>query len=1207
MSTSPEEQPAKKNDPRYEPLPRADKPKPAKDPNARQTFNGWLLLLMNILLALAVSTTLQLTINGVVEKEWRLLEPYSTLTFGFNVAVFTAIFSLIQAASNRWLFSALFCVSGVAFLGVVDIYKLMILNRPLLIRDFLLIKQLVTLMPSLTTALGGVLAGIGIGLITMLGVMWWSWRKQWLSAGPRYRVSVGALSVGFLIVLLFISAKTNTEYDPNALITNITWNQKENYERNGFLLAFTMNASQILHGVSKPSGYSEAAVASILDRYQNEERRHGKAAGCRGGEQPVNVILILAEAFWDPTRLPVKFNEDPIPFFRSLQKQWPSGNLTVPTFGGYTAKTEFEILTGLSLSFMPEISNPYTTYLSKSQAALPAVFRANGYRVLAVHPYQKSMWGRAHYFPFLGFEEFQDIESFKSPEYKGPFISDNMLASRIIEESKERAPYFMFAISMGSHAPYDYDYEPFTKGRLDVLSPMSENSRRMLRTYINAINQTDQALRRLVEHFSKVDQKTLIVFFGDHLPMLGTNNEVYREAGYLKRDGDFEKIMFDPPAVVWANYELPREDISRRSHFLYPYLIEKAGVRAPLAARVIAAQQRLNPQLQDKALSDQYWMLQYDLLFGKQHALKNEQIKYTDSSLFVKQIKELYSEAQQAPKTPEIVRFGPRVSAGLRKFDRLSNGDCAMWFQTHHAMEDAVVYLDGQPLATTAPNSELVSAVLPPRMIRKPGQYKLYLYNPKSKLRSNEVTLKILDETSATLSADLPSTKPLNLQITSWGPQHTRPGKPFNVQKDGTSALWFKVKNATPTMVVTFDGQPLPTDQATSGSLSALLKPDALKKAGLHEILIVDRVTSQSAPKVIFTVGEPPRPEPAAKMKEIKPAAPPPAPLIVNWGPQQTGPGKPFNVQKDGSSALWFKVKHATPTMVVTFDGKPLATDQAASGSLSALLKPAALKKAGRHEIQVVDRTSGQRSTKVVFTVGQAPKAEMTPAPTPKPAPRPPAPQLASWGPQQTLIGTPFNVQKDGSSAFWFKVKNAAPKMVVIFDGKPLATDHAASGSLSALLKPEALKKAGRHEIQVVDQATGQGTDKVIFSVVEAPKAEPANAAKAAPASAQPTPQIVSWGPRQTRAGEPFSRQPDGSSSIWFQVSDGTPATVVVFEGKPLKTFYRDASFLSANVPMEFLKKKGHYRLWLQNGPSTPKSREVVFEVTETQPANTPR
>ncbi|MFK4998743.1 hypothetical protein ACI2OX_19850 [Bacillus sp. N9] len=47
-----------------------------------------------------------------------------------------------------------------------------------------------------------------------------------------------------------------------------------------------------------------------------------------------NVIVVLAEALWDPLLLEnVEFAEDPIPYFRSLTERHSSGELLVHIYG----------------------------------------------------------------------------------------------------------------------------------------------------------------------------------------------------------------------------------------------------------------------------------------------------------------------------------------------------------------------------------------------------------------------------------------------------------------------------------------------------------------------------------------------------------------------------------------------------------------------------------------------------------------------------------------------------------------------------------------------------------------------------------------------------------------------------------------------------------------------------------------------------------
>ena len=49
----------------------------------------------------------------------------------------------------------------------------------------------------------------------------------------------------------------------------------------------------------------------------------------------------------------IKLLKDPIPNFRNLYENFSSGLVKVPTFGGGTVRSEFEMLTGLSIRIFP--------------------------------------------------------------------------------------------------------------------------------------------------------------------------------------------------------------------------------------------------------------------------------------------------------------------------------------------------------------------------------------------------------------------------------------------------------------------------------------------------------------------------------------------------------------------------------------------------------------------------------------------------------------------------------------------------------------------------------------------------------------------------------------------------------------------------------------------------------------------------------------
>lgn len=94
-----------------------------------------------------------------------------------------------------------------------------------------------------------------------------------------------------------------------------------NYEENGMLLGFILNTTYL--SVDKPDDYEKEVVNQIMNDTT-------PAYAVDPNFKP-NIIFVMSEAFWDPTLLKeVSFSEDPIPYFRSLQKDQTSGVMLSP-------------------------------------------------------------------------------------------------------------------------------------------------------------------------------------------------------------------------------------------------------------------------------------------------------------------------------------------------------------------------------------------------------------------------------------------------------------------------------------------------------------------------------------------------------------------------------------------------------------------------------------------------------------------------------------------------------------------------------------------------------------------------------------------------------------------------------------------------------------------------------------------------------------
>ena len=247
-------------------------------------------------------------------------------------------------------------------------------------------------------------------------------------------------------------------------------------------------------------------------------------------EKP-NIIIIMSESFWDPTSIEsLEFGTDPMPTVRKYQK----GEILSPTFGGGTSNVEFEALTGFSNMFLPPGSVPYQQYIKNELPALPRYLNGLGYETKAVHPYPKWFWNREQVYKHIGFEEFKDIDGFKDPFYKGPFVSDEQVTKTIIEQTEQtEEPVFTYAITMQNHTGYNSDKYPEYAVETHTPPEVDPVFNLLLRSYTQGISDADAALKQLIDYYETSDEPTLVVFFGDRLPAIGrTINSSNRPATY---------------------------------------------------------------------------------------------------------------------------------------------------------------------------------------------------------------------------------------------------------------------------------------------------------------------------------------------------------------------------------------------------------------------------------------------------------------------------------------------------------------------------------------------------------------------------------------------------------------------------------------------------------------------------------------------------
>ncbi|MFP2928201.1 sulfatase-like hydrolase/transferase [Pyxidicoccus sp. 3LG] len=533
-----------------------------------------LLLLASAVLVgvveLAIASFSQAGLHGVSERNpWAML---------LNVGVITAVAGLLWAATNRLGVSLALVATGLLFAASLHVRKLQLIGRPLLPWDFLAWRQVTSLAPTL---LPGARTFVAISLGLMLLVAGGFLVRAVVRAPPRHplrgrwRWRLAVVALAWLLCIGFEQHLPLHRALARVGVLHQIWDQRSNYQVNGLPLMMLWNWEGLR--LDPGSEYSEAQVLAALGTGGTREGAPAAATG-----EPIDVVIYMAESFWDPTRLAVPLSADPIPFVHALAASHSSGQLISPAFGGGTANAEFELLTGMSASFTPDGAFPYQHYLLRPVEALPSLFRAAGYHTVAIHPFHAWYWSRDVVYPLLGFDEFQSLADFPSARLEGPWVSDEEVVDRILQElSDERRASFVMAVTMSTHGPYNV--APTGAEEIEVLGKLSPDSRNVLGNYVHKLRQMDRALERLVRRLEARPRRTLLVLFGDHLPMLGPDYAVYREAGFLTEpwtDAQRER-MAEVPVVLWSNFPLAKQELHLSMGLFAPRILEAAGMRPP--------------------------------------------------------------------------------------------------------------------------------------------------------------------------------------------------------------------------------------------------------------------------------------------------------------------------------------------------------------------------------------------------------------------------------------------------------------------------------------------------------------------------------------------------------------------------------------------------------------------------------------------------
>ncbi len=481
-----------------------------------------------------------------------------------------------------------------------------------------------------------------------------------------------------IVALCFVSIPLVTKFLQNKQVLAAYFgNLQQGYYDYGFLYGF--GTSVFDRGMSKPLVYNEENVLSLVDETSEEST-------IKEDERP-NIVVVLLESFYDVSQIDfIETSEDPLPYSHSLEKEFSTGQLTVPVVGAGTCNTEFEVLTSMSCQFLGPGEYPQKTVLKDVDRceSVASALKSLGYSSHVVHNNGGNFYSRRNAFTLMGFDSFQSKEMLDITEYTpmGSWPTDDILigASQDAMDSTP-GPDMLYTITVGTHGDYPKVPYPNDQAIKVKCNGKSEELTNQWTYYINRAHEMDTFMKNYCESLASRDEKTIVIFFGDHLPTMG-----------LTEDEISTHDLYKTKYYIWNNFGMSKEDMELTSYQLVPRFLDRLGIHEGTVINYNECRTRDGVPVSSDEYKDGLRLLQYDLLYGEKYAYKGQDM-YPASNLImgVKDVvvermyrfdNEVHIYGQNFTKWSKVYVNGKKVATGYKSGqcltideDAVKNGD----------------------------------------------------------------------------------------------------------------------------------------------------------------------------------------------------------------------------------------------------------------------------------------------------------------------------------------------------------------------------------------------------------------------------------------------------------------------------------------------------------------------------------------------------
>jgi len=421
-----------------------------------------------------------------------------------------------------------------------------------------------------------------IAMPTIVSFVAWSSCSRTKTRVLTMVVKISALA----FLLLFISSSKSYQYQQTELQFN-TWSNEGNVRKNGRItssLYYYNKRQDTLAAIGAHKHFS------IFNQFYPDRPQHKR-----------NIHIIILESFADP-RLIQNFTYTPSPIHTTLQafltKDSQFSLITTPVYGGGTAQSEFEILTGIpALAQIDSID--FNLFEGNASSSLVQMLRNIGYHTMASVATEPVFYNAKLAYKGIGFDEVHFLGEnsyFEEKEdhylFDGDFLEANSTyIKKYLSQKGGVKPLLNYVVGMFGHIPFERN----KKLRPDAIAMEPDNDQ--IFAMVNQFYYRTKALGKFLQNLQELDPHSIVLITSDHLPpIFNTKDVLYKHTlktnvALLLNDFDLVdisgKTVYETSHIIWNLLGEPNVPVDTSKLFTkqskedvyFSFILEAMGLR----------------------------------------------------------------------------------------------------------------------------------------------------------------------------------------------------------------------------------------------------------------------------------------------------------------------------------------------------------------------------------------------------------------------------------------------------------------------------------------------------------------------------------------------------------------------------------------------------------------------------------------------------